>query len=107
VAVPDLRSFLDGIGELHHAGLVTILAEQVAGLGPDVQVEVEPLMLRFHVREQTLCELWVYGELFIVRVGPAAVVEYRVRNEEVALRALDQVLREYVQLRASGSPALP
>jgi hypothetical protein len=103
----DLGSFLDEIGELHHARLVTTLAEQVAALGPDVEVEVEPLMLRFHVREQTLCELSVYGELFIVRVGPAAAVEYRVRNEEVALRALDQVLREYVQLASPGSAAVP
>ena len=101
-----MRGFLDGIGELPCSALVATLAAQVAGLGPDVETDVEPFSLRFRVQERTLCELSVYGELFIVRVGQAAAVEYRVRDADVALRALDQVLREYVELRATPPPAV-
>jgi hypothetical protein len=94
--VSGLKDFLTGIRELSCADLVAKLALQIAALGPDVDTEIGPFTVRFRVRGRTLCELSVYGELFIVRSGPASAVEYRVRHEEVAWRALEEVLREYL-----------
>ena len=62
-------------------------------LGPDVRAEVEALGVRIRVGESILCELSIYGQLFIARCGPGLAVEYRVRDADVALRALDQILR--------------
>ncbi len=80
---------------------------QISGLGSDVRAEVEPLAVRMRVGEETLCELSIYGQLFIARCGPGLAVEYRVRDEEVALRALDEILREYMQLRDTSARAAP
>ena len=94
---PELEAFLAGTGDMPVAPLFAMLARQVALLG--VETIVHPFAVQFHQAGVTLCELSVYGELFIVRVGPSLAVEYRVRNEEVAFLALDHVLRTYVARR--------
>ena len=103
----DLSSFVDEYRDLPRAHLLETLLLQIATLGTDVQSEVEPLAVRFRVNDVILCELSMYGQLFIVRCGPGLAVEYRVRDEDVALRALDQILHEYVQLRDNSLPAAP
>lgn len=103
----DLAAFLADTGDMPNAALLQKLSQQIAALGPDVRCEIEPFALRFRVKDHVLCELSVYGELFIARVGPGLAVEYRVRGERVALQALDLVLREYIRLRdpANQPPA--
>lgn len=95
----SLNEFLADLGALPCADLVGKLAVQIAALGPDVEPEVEPFTVRFRVQGRKLCELSAYGELLLVRIGSAGAVEYRVRHEEVAWRALEDVLREYLLLR--------
>jgi hypothetical protein len=104
--VLELHDFLSDAGNRRTAALLETLAYQIAALGPDVRTEVEPFALRFRVGERVLCELSVYGELFIARVGPGLAVEYRVRSDDVALQALDVVVRDYVQLRDPAAPPL-
>lgn len=101
--VPELRAFLEEYRELPRAHLLETMIVQIDGLGADVEARVEPFSVRFRVGESTLCELSVYGQLFIARCGPGLAVEYRVRDEEVAARALDEILREYVRLRDTPS----
>ena len=101
-APTELEAFLSGVGDMPVAPLFAMLARQVALL--DVETIVHPFAVQFIHAGVTLCELSVYGALFIVRVGPSLAVEYRVRNEEVALLALDHVLRTYVAPRPP-SPA--
>ncbi len=94
---PDtLAGFLDEIQELPCAALFALVARQVETL--DVTAHVRPLGVVFRAGAALLCELSLYGELFIARVGPELAVEYRVRHEDMALAALDHVLRTYVQL---------
>ena len=97
----ELETFLAGVGDMPVAPLFTMLARQVAML--DVETRVHPFAVQFQQAGVTLCELSVYGALFIVRVGPSLAVEYRVRNEEVAFLALDHVLRTYVARRPLAS----
>ncbi len=103
----DLQAFLDEYRELPGASLLETVLTQITGLGADVHAEIEPLAVRVRVGDATLCEVSIYGALFIVRCGPGLAVEYRVRDEDVAWRALDQVLREYMQLRDARAPAAP
>jgi hypothetical protein len=107
VYVAELRAFLDEYREFPCAHLLETMILQIDALGADVDARVEPFAVRFCVGESTLCELSVYGQLFIARCGPGLAVEYRVRDEDVALRALDEVLREYMRLRDSPSPTVP
>ncbi len=93
----ELEAFLAGVGDMPVAPLFAMLARQVAML--DVETIVHPFAVQFQHAGVALCELSVYGALFIVRVGPSLAVEYRVRNEEVAFLALDHVLRSYVARR--------
>ncbi len=95
----SLKELLSDLSALPCADLLGKLAIQIAALGPDVEPEVEPFTVRFRVQGRTLCELSAYGELFLVRIGSAGALEYRVRHEEVAWRALEDVLREYLLLR--------
>ena len=104
--MPDLATFVDEYRDLPRAHLLETMLLQIAALGSDVRAEVEPLAVRFRVRESILCELSIYGQLFIARCGPGLAVEYRVRDEDVALRALDQILREYMQLRDAAAPTV-
>lgn len=100
-----LEAFLDETREVPAARLLALFARQVACLG--VEPVVGPLGVQFRDGESTLCELSLYGELFIARVGPGLAVEYRVRSDEVALMALDHVLRAYVESALPAGPVTP
>jgi len=98
VGAAALEAFLDDTREMPAARLCALFARQVAALG--VEPVVGPLGVQFRHGETTLCELSLYGELFIARVGPGLAVEYRVRNEAIAFQALDHVLRAYIDCAA-------
>ncbi len=96
----ELEAFLHETREMPASRLFALCARQIAALG--TEVVVGPLGVQFRHRDTPLCELSHYGEIFIARVGPGLAVEYRVRSEEVALLALDQALRTFVQLGPPG-----
>jgi hypothetical protein len=99
--VQEIRTYLEEVRDLSCAPLLQLLVEEVSRLDPEVRCEIGAFGVRFAVGERPLCEFSVFGELFIARVGSQQAVEYRVRNHEVALEALDHVLRDYVDLCAS------
>jgi hypothetical protein len=109
--------FLAELRDLSCAPLLRSLVESVCGLDSEVQPELAAFGIRFRYRGGMLCEISVFGELFIVRVGREQAIEYRVRSRAVALEALDRILREYGALLhaaaeepvvpASGIPVLP
>lgn len=101
---PALETYLEELRELRSAPLLGLLARGIASLDPEVQPEIVSFGMRFRLRNQTLCELSVFEDLFIARVGPSGAVEFRVRDEVVALRALDAVLIEYARCKATARP---
>lgn len=100
-----LEAFLDETREMPAARLCALFARQVASLG--VEPVVGPLGVQFRYGETILCELSLYEELFIARVGPGLAVEYRVRSAAIALQALDHVLRAFVDCGAAPVAAPP
>jgi hypothetical protein len=98
-SIEALEKRLDEIRDVPCAALFGLVARQLAALGPDVHAEVRPLGVLFHYGQTALCELSLYGELFLARFGPGLAVEVRVRSEELALLVLDQVLRNLLRLR--------
>jgi hypothetical protein len=95
----ELRAYLREIQDLDCAPLLELLVGRVADLDPDLESEVGAFGVRFARSGVTLCEFSVFGELFIARVGRDHAVEYRVRSRDVALEALDHVLRESIAMR--------
>lgn len=101
----DVQAYLEEIQDLDCAPMLRLLLQQVSELDPGLQSDVGAFGVRFRLGERTLCEFSVFGPLFIARIGPQGAVEYRVRNPEVALAALDHVVRQYLELRAAPQPA--
>ena len=99
----EIRTYLEEVRDLSCAPLLRLLVEEVSRLDPGVRCEIGAFGVRFALGERQLCEFSVFGELFIARVGSQGAVEYRVRNHDIALEALDHVLREY--LSPVSSPA--
>jgi hypothetical protein len=97
--MPDLvQEFLSERQDLRCAPLLRSLVEQVCRLDPEIEPEPAGFGIRFHFRAVLLCEISVFGELFIARVGQEQAIEYRVRSRDVALEALDRIVREYGEL---------
>jgi len=93
--MPDgVLRYLEEIQDLPCAALVRLVVEQICALDAEVHADVGAYGLRFHIGERQLCELSVFGELFIARVGSDQAVEYRVRRHDVAFEVLDRVLRD-------------
>ena len=69
---PALEALLEETSDLPCAGLFGLVVRQLASLDPEVSAEVRPLGVLFRHRSTTLCELSLYGELFIARMGPSA-----------------------------------
>ena len=93
----DVQSYLEEIQDLSCAPLLGLLIRQVLDLDPNLQSEVGAFGVRIRSGDRMLCEFSVFGELFIARVGPQGSVEYRVRTHDVALVALDHVVREFIE----------
>jgi len=94
--------YLEEIQDLPCAALVRLVVEQICALDAGVEAEVGAYGLRFRIGERQLCELSVFGELFIARVGQDQAVEYRVRRHEVAFEVIDRILRDLQVQTPSG-----
>ena len=101
----ELDSYLEDVRDLACAPLLRILSQQVRDLDPEPQSEIGAFGVRFRVDERVLCELSVFGALFIARVGPDQAVDYRVRDAAAAAAALDHIVRVHATL--SAAPAAP
>ena len=101
---PELDALLEEIQDVPCAVLFTLVARQIANLDTEVSAEVRPLGVLFRYRQTNLCELSLYGELFLARVGPGLAMEVRVRSEELALLVLDQALRTFLRAPDSQPP---
>jgi hypothetical protein len=101
----DLRDWLAEAGDSDAAAALAVLVDGVTALEPPPAVDVGAFGARFYVGPDVLCEISVFGALFIVRVGPQQTVEYRVRDVPTALEALDHVVRQHVRVEAASSPA--
>jgi hypothetical protein len=102
--MPDeVRAYLEEIADLPCTPLLRMLVEQLCGLDAGLEPEVVGFGIRFRNAGEPLCELSVFGELFIARVGREHAVEYRVRSQAVAFAALDRILHE---LHSVAGPSL-
>jgi len=97
----DLDGYLEDVRDLACAPLLRILCEQVQRLEPEPQSEIGAFGVRFRFDERVVCELSVFGALFIARVGPDQAVDYRVRDVATAAVALDHIVRVHAALRAA------
>jgi len=106
--VSELHEWITETASGECAALLGRFVTPLMDLGAGVQADVGSFGARFYVGDTVLCELSVFGELFIVRVGSEQTVEYRVRRETVALQALDHILQHYMELQTertcSGNP---
>jgi hypothetical protein len=102
-----LEALLDEVRDMPCGRLFNLVARQIASLDPEVQADVRPLGVLFRYRERGLCELSLFGELFLARLGPGQAVEVRVRNPELALLVLDQVLRHFLRDQRGGTAVSP
>lgn len=94
--------YLEEIQDLPCAALVRLVVEQICALDAGIEAEVGAYGLRFRIGDRQLCELSVFGELFIARVGSDQAVEYRVRRHDVAFEVLDRILRDHQLHVTSG-----
>jgi len=101
----ELDTYLEDVRDLACAPLLRILCQQVHDLDPEPQCEIGAFGVRFRLDERVVCELSVFGALFIARVGPDQAVDYRVRDTAAAAAALDHIVRVHAALRAA--PAAP
>jgi hypothetical protein len=89
------------------AALLRRFVMPLSQLQPAVQADVGSFGARFRMPQGVLCDVSVFGELFIVRVGSNGSLQYRVRDAAVAMQALDQILRRYVDLLAEPRVVAP
>jgi hypothetical protein len=90
----EVWSYLEEIRDLPCTPLLRALVEQLCALDAGLEPQVGAFGISFRVAGEPLCELSVFGELFIARVGREQVLEYRVRSHAVMLAALDRILHE-------------
>jgi hypothetical protein len=79
------------------APALAVLVDGISALDPAPAATVGAFGARFDHAAETLCEVSIFGSLFIVRVGPQHAVEYRVRDVATALEALDHVVRQHLR----------
>jgi hypothetical protein len=95
----ELSEWVSSTAQGDCARLLSRFVQPLSLLDAEIQADVGSFGARFHVPAGLLCEISVFGELFIVRVGGDQGAEYRVRRESIALQALDQVLQRHVELK--------
>jgi len=71
-------------------------------MSQDIDVRVSAVELRAFYRDELLCRVVPYRELFHVLVGDHPVWETRVRNEETYLETTDRTLQRFLQIHASS-----
>lgn len=97
----ELHEWISETAQGSCAQLLSRFVTPLSQLDPAMQADIGSFGARFRIPQGVLCELSVFGELFIVRVGSQGSVEYRVRDSVVAMQALDHILRRYVGLKAA------
>jgi hypothetical protein len=101
----DLRDWLAEAGDSDAVAALAVLVDGVTALVPEPTCDIGTYGARFYLGRGVLCEVSVFGALFIVRVGPQQSVEYRVRDLPTALEALDHVVRQHLVAAAVSSTA--
>ncbi len=86
--------YLDEIQDLECAPLLGRFVRRVLAIEPALEPEIGAFGLRFRDALGIVCEISVFGALFLVRLGREQAVEYRVRTTETACEALDALLRQ-------------
>jgi hypothetical protein len=97
--------WLDGVRDLPCGPVLQLFVEQVTALDPAIETEVGAFGLHFRIASSPLCEISVFGQLFIARIGREQAVEYRIRGHDGAMEALDRILRELQSSARSPAPA--
>jgi hypothetical protein len=92
-----VQRWLEGVRDLPCGPVLQLFVEQVTALDPAIETEVGAFGLHFRIAGSPLCEISVFGQLFIARVGREQAVEYRVRRHDGVVEALDRILRELQQ----------
>jgi hypothetical protein len=92
-----VAAYLDEIQDLECAPLLGRFVRRVLAIEPALEPEVGTFGLRFRDPRGIVCEISVFGALFVVRLGRDQAVEYRVRTTETACDALDTLLRRLVE----------
>ncbi len=87
--------YLDEIQDLECAPLLARFVRRVLAITPGLEPEVGAFGLRFRDALGVVCEISVFGALFLVRLGREQAVEYRVRSAATACEALDALLRQH------------
>ena len=75
---------------------------RLAEMSQDIDVRVSTVELRAFYRDELLCRVVPYRDLFHVLVGDHPVWETRVRNEETYLETTDRTLQRFLQIHASS-----
>ena len=102
-----LLEYLSEIADLPCAPLLLQFVARVTSIEPKLHIETGAFGLRFHAADVLFCEISVFGELFLVRVGADRAAEYRVRSPETAASALDALLCAHVGTWGENAPHLP
>jgi len=88
-------AYLDEIQDLECAPLLGRFVRRVLAIQPALEPEIGAFGLRFRDALGIVCEISVFGALFLVRLGREQAVEFRVRTTETACEALDALLRQH------------
>src|SRR5262245_58152515 len=102
-----LLAYLREIADLPCAPLLLQFVASATAIEPKLRIETGAFGLRFHAADVLFCEISVFGELFLVRVGADRAAEYRVRSPGTAAAALDALLCAHVGTWGENSPRLP
>lgn len=77
--------------------------ETYAGLHDEIRVHASSVELRFFYRNEFLCRLAPYRELFHVQIGETPAWETRVRSEKGLLETVDVALRHFLRVYAASA----
>jgi len=74
-----------------------------SGLHDDIRVQASSVEIRFFFRDEFLCRLAPYRDLFHAQVGESPVWETRVRTEVGFMETLDRSLRCFLKAYATAA----
>ena len=74
-----------------------------SGLHDDIRVQASSVEIRFFFKDEFLCRLAPYRDLFHVQVGESPVWETRVRTEAGFMETLDRSLRCFLKAFATAA----
>jgi hypothetical protein len=74
-----------------------------ANLHDDIRVQTTSVEVRFFYKDEFLCRLAPYRELFHVQVGEGPAWETRVRSEASFLDTIDRALQRFLRVYATSA----